>query len=61
MPHLTVGHDGARKLLENAAEAVSAVLPIQATIEVVRLIAGTPGRSPWHTVCDFPSVVGDHP
>lgn len=54
VPHLTIGHDGARTLLEDAAAAVSAVLPIHATIEVVRLIAGTPGRSPWRTVCDFP-------
>ncbi|MEU8079212.1 2'-5' RNA ligase family protein [Catellatospora citrea] len=54
VPHLTVGHDAARPVLANAAEAVSAQLPIRTTVEVVRLIAGTPDHSPWRTVCEFP-------
>jgi len=54
VPHLTIGHDAARPALENAAEAVSAHLPIRATVEVVRLIAGTPEHSPWLTLGEFP-------
>lgn len=54
VPHLTIGHDAARPVLENAAKAVSAHLPIRATVEVVRLIAGTPDHSPWRTICEFP-------
>ena len=29
-------------------------LPITATVTFVRLIAGTPGQSPWHTLCELP-------
>ena len=54
VPHLTIGQDAAHPLLENAAAAVSAHLPIRAAVEVVQLIAGTPGHSPWLTLCDFP-------
>src|SRR6266516_3596669 len=54
VPHLTIGHDAARPVLENAAEAVSAHLPIRATVEVVRLIAGTPDHCPWLTLGEFP-------
>ncbi|MEV4197892.1 2'-5' RNA ligase family protein [Micromonospora globbae] len=54
VPHLTIGDDAARPVLENAAEAVSAHLPIRAAVDVVRLITGTPDRVPWCTVCDFP-------
>lgn len=54
VPHLTIGHDAARPVLENAAAAVRARLPISATVEVVRLITGTPHHSPWRTVCEFP-------
>lgn len=54
VPHLTIGHDAARSVLEDAAEAVAEHLPLRATVEVVRLIAGTPDVAPWRTVCEFP-------
>jgi hypothetical protein len=54
IPHLTIGHDTAPQVLSDAARAVSRHLPISATITFVRLIAGTPDRSPWHTLCEFP-------
>lgn len=54
VPHLTIGHDAAKPVLGHAAETVSAHLPINAAVDRVRLIAGTPDISPWRTVCDFP-------
>lgn len=54
IPHLTIGHDAAPHVLSDAAQVVSRHLPITATIAFVRLIAGTPDRSPWHTLCEFP-------
>lgn len=54
VPHLTIGHDAAKPVLSHAAETVSARLPINAAIDKVRLIAGTPDVSPWRTVCEFP-------
>jgi 2'-5' RNA ligase len=54
VPHLTIGHDSPRSVLEHAARVVSAHVPIRAVIGVVRLIAGTPDCSPWRTVCEFP-------
>jgi 2'-5' RNA ligase len=54
VPHLTIGHDAARPVLENAAAAVSAQLPIRATVGLVRLIAGTPDHGRWLTVNEFP-------
>lgn len=54
VPHLTIGHDAAKPVLWHAAEAVSAHLPINAAIDRVRLIAGTPDISPWRTVCKIP-------
>lgn len=54
VPHLTIGHDAAKPTLRHAADTVAAHLPIHATIDRVRLIAGTPDVSPWHTVCEFP-------
>lgn len=59
VPHLTIGHNAARPVLEAAARAVSAHLPIRATAGVVRLITGTPDHSPWRTVCEFPLGVSD--
>jgi 2'-5' RNA ligase len=53
VPHLTIGHDAPKDVLSDAARAVSLYLPINATITLVRLIAGTPGRRPWHTLRDF--------
>ncbi|MET0415221.1 MAG: 2'-5' RNA ligase family protein [Actinoplanes sp.] len=54
VPHLTIGHDAPKPVLSHAAETVSALLPINAAIDKVRLIAGTPDVSPWRTVCEFP-------
>jgi 2'-5' RNA ligase len=54
VPHLTIGHDAARPVLENAAKVVSTHLPIRAAIDVVQLITGTPNHGPWRTVCEFP-------
>lgn len=55
VPHLTIGHDAAKHVLSHAAQAVSTHLPINATINVVRLIAGTPEQHPWHTLCELDS------
>jgi hypothetical protein len=44
----------ARPVLADAAAAVSAHLPIRATVDVVRLIAGTPDDGPWLTWGEFP-------
>jgi 2'-5' RNA ligase len=54
VPHLTIGQDAARSELARAAEAVSAQLPIDTAVEVVRLIAGSPEPGSWHTLCEFP-------
>ncbi|MCG5442211.1 2'-5' RNA ligase family protein [Micromonospora sp. NIE79] len=59
VPHLTIGHDAAKPVLSHAAETISAHLPINAAIDRVLLIAGTPDVSPWRTVCEFP--LGAHP
>jgi hypothetical protein len=54
VPHLTIGQDAPRPVLDHAAKAVSTHLPIGAAVEAVQLIAGTPDYSPWRTVCEFP-------
>jgi 2'-5' RNA ligase len=54
MPHLTIGHDVATHLLKQAAEVVSAYLPIRAAVEAVRLISGSQEPDSWHTVQEFP-------
>lgn len=54
VPHLTIGHDAAPSLLAEAAQAVAAYLPIRAAVDLVQLIAGTPDRSPWRTLYEFP-------
>ncbi|MFG3639447.1 2'-5' RNA ligase family protein [Micromonospora sp. NPDC047762] len=54
VPHLTIGHDAAKPTLNHAAETISTYLPINAAIDRVRLIAGTPDISPWRTVFEFP-------
>ncbi|MCW3820263.1 2'-5' RNA ligase family protein [Micromonospora sp. DR5-3] len=54
VPHLTIGQDAPKPALSHAAEAVSAQLPINAAVDMVRLITGTPGLSPWRTLCEFP-------
>lgn len=55
VPHLTVGHDATREVLDAAAAAVAPHLPIRARVSAVTLIAGRPepGDS-WHRVADFP-------
>jgi 2'-5' RNA ligase len=53
-PHLTIRHDVSRPLLERTAEAVSALLPIQAAVASVRLVSRSAGTRSWHTVTDFP-------
>jgi 2'-5' RNA ligase len=60
VPHLTIGHDAPRPVLENAAATVTTLLPITAAVEVVRLIRGAPDRSPWRTVCEFPLGASTH-
>lgn len=54
VPHLTIGHDHPREVLDAAADEVSPQLPIHAPIRAVRLIAGTPGQAPWRVLCEFP-------
>ena len=54
VPHLTIGHDAPRPVLLEAAEAVSASLPVRAVVDVVRLIVGSPEPDSWHTLREFP-------
>jgi 2'-5' RNA ligase len=54
VPHLTIGQDAPRHVLSEAAQAVTACLPISAVVGVVRLIAGVRGRYPWRTLHEFP-------
>lgn len=54
VPHLTIGHDAPKQALIEAADAVAGFLPIRATVNTVRLIAGTPGTDGWHTIRDLP-------
>ncbi|WP_433288519.1 2'-5' RNA ligase family protein [Micromonospora sp. CA-244673] len=53
VPHLTIGHDAPKRVLAQAAEAVAGHLPIRATVEAVRLIAGAPEPDSWHTLREF--------
>lgn len=63
VPHLTIGHDAAKPVLSHAAATISAHLPINAAIDRVRLIAGTPDVSPWqpsassHSAPHLPQLV----
>ena len=54
VPHLTIGHDAPRPVLEHAVAVVTRYLPITIAVETVRLISGTPDSGPWRTVCEFP-------
>jgi 2'-5' RNA ligase len=54
VPHLTIGHDAPKPALAEAAGAVAGFLPIRATVDTVRLIAGTAEPDGWHTIRDFP-------
>ncbi|MEV4545170.1 2'-5' RNA ligase family protein [Micromonospora echinaurantiaca] len=53
VPHLTIGHDAPKHVLAQAAEAVAGHLPIRATVDAVRLIAGAPEPDSWHTLREF--------
>lgn len=55
VPHLTVGHDHPRDVLEAAAAAVTAHLPIVAAVDSLRLIAGRPEPGGgWTTLAQIP-------
>lgn len=51
-PHLTIGHDSTA--LAEAAEAVSAHLPVHAEIGYVRLMRGSEEPGSWRTLTAFP-------
>ncbi|MGS2620222.1 2'-5' RNA ligase family protein, partial [Micromonospora sp. LZ34] len=53
VPHLTIGHDAPKHVLAHAAEAVAGHLPIRATVDAVRLIAGAPEPDSWRTLREF--------
>lgn len=53
VPHLTIGHDGPRQALAEAAEAVAGQLPIRASVEAVRLLAGAPVPGGWRPLHEF--------
>ncbi|GAA4501961.1 2'-5' RNA ligase family protein [Actinoallomurus oryzae] len=53
-PHLTIGHDAPRPVLERAADAVTAHLPIRAAVGFVSLIVGSPEPNSWRAVAEFP-------
>ncbi|MBQ0906911.1 2'-5' RNA ligase family protein [Micromonospora sp. U21] len=53
VPHLTIGRDAPKHVLVQAAEAVAGHLPIRATVDAVRLIAGAPEPDSWHTLREF--------
>jgi 2'-5' RNA ligase len=53
-PHLTVGNDAPLARLRAAAAQVAAGLPVEASIESVRLMAGGKEPNSWTTVAEFP-------
>ena len=53
-PHLTIGHDHPRPLLDRAAASVSKRLPVRAAVGAVRLVRGSDAAGSWHTVAEFP-------
>ncbi|SNY45202.1 2'-5' RNA ligase family protein [Paractinoplanes atraurantiacus] len=55
VPHLTIGHDHPREVLEAAAADITAHLPIHARVSSLRLIAGRPSPGPgWQNLAEFP-------
>ena len=55
VPHLTIGHDHPRPVLQAAAETVTTYLPITTTVTSISLIAGIPEPGDnWHLVADYP-------
>jgi 2'-5' RNA ligase len=49
-PHLTIGHDRPVDVLEQAAHAVTAQLPVAASIDAVHLVAGSDAPNSWRTL-----------
>ena len=54
VPHLTIGHDHPRPVLEAAAAEAATHLPIGFEVSSVRLITGRTGATPWRTVAELP-------
>lgn len=54
VPHLTIGHDHPHQTLLDAAAAVTAALPIRASIHNVQLISGALEQNSWKTIHEFP-------
>jgi hypothetical protein len=52
-PHLTIGHDHPKPLLDQAAAAVTAHLPVRAAISAVQLMRGSEEPGSWHRVAEF--------
>lgn len=53
-PHLTIGHDQPKELLDAAAAGVSAHLPVRAVVDAVHLLHGSKEPGSWHRVAEFP-------
>jgi 2'-5' RNA ligase len=54
VPHLTIGHDHPRPVLEAAAVEAAGHLPITFPVRSVRLMVGRVGVRPWRTVAELP-------
>ncbi|MEV4352254.1 2'-5' RNA ligase family protein [Actinoplanes sp. NPDC049596] len=55
VPHLTIGHDHPRPVLEAAAAEIAGHLPIHSRVDALRLIAGRPEPGgTWATLAEFP-------
>jgi 2'-5' RNA ligase superfamily len=58
VPHLSVGHDAPRAVLQAAAVEPHlpnrADVPIRADVACVRLIMGAPEPGAWHALAEFP-------
>jgi hypothetical protein len=55
VPHLTVidSRTGDPESKRKAAADISAVLPVRARIDRVRLVAGDDQHGPWRTITEF--------
>lgn len=58
VPHLTVGNGAAPDRLRAAANGLDRGLPVHASIDTVRLIAGRRERGSWTTLAEFPLACG---
>ena len=54
VPHLTVGHGAPVAQLRAAAEAVTAGMPVHASVRRARLMVGSWAPASWSTVAEFP-------